>query len=318
MATHLGDLHRITVEPEARGLRLDVYLAHRLSLSRSRIQQLIEAGEIRVHGRVVRPSYRIRTGDEVQVRIPPPEPVMLVPEPLPVRIRYEDADLAVVDKPAGIAVHPGAGRTRGTLVNALLARLDRLSGIGGELRPGIVHRLDKDTSGLLVVAKHDAAHAALASQFARRMARRTYLALLRGEVPWEEKTVSAPIGRHPVRRKEMAVIPTGRPATTHFRVVERFPGYTLVACQLKTGRTHQVRVHARYMGYPVAGDPVYGARGELGLGRQFLHASELVLVHPRTGERLVFTSELPEELQQVLRALREGRSERCGCGRRPE
>ncbi|MCS7173011.1 MAG: RluA family pseudouridine synthase [Armatimonadetes bacterium] len=287
------------------GVRLDVYLARRLLLSRSRIQQLIEAGEVRVHGRIVRPSYRVRTGDEVEVRLPPPEPVALVPEPLPVRILYEDGDLAVVDKPAGMAVHPGAGRTRGTLVNALLAWLDRLSGIGGELRPGIVHRLDKDTSGLLVVAKHDAAHTALASQFARRTARRTYLALLRGEVPWDEKTVSAPIGRHPVRRKEMAVIPTGRPATTHFRVVERFPGYTLVACQLETGRTHQVRVHARHMGYPVAGDPVYGMRGELGLGRQFLHASELVFLHPRTGQRLVFTSELPEDLQQVLQTLRE-------------
>ncbi|MDW8153831.1 MAG: RluA family pseudouridine synthase [Armatimonadota bacterium] len=305
MAAHLGNLHRITVESEAMGVRLDVYLARRLLLSRSRIQQLIEAGEVRVHGRIVRPSYRVRTGDEVEVRLPPPEPVALVPEPLPVRILYEDGDLAVVDKPAGMAVHPGAGRTRGTLVNALLAWLDRLSGIGGELRPGIVHRLDKDTSGLLVVAKHDAAHTALASQFARRTARRTYLALLRGEVPWDEKTVSAPIGRHPVRRKEMAVIPTGRPATTHFRVVERFPGYTLVACQLETGRTHQVRVHARHMGYPVAGDPVYGMRGELGLGRQFLHASELVFLHPRTGQRLVFTSELPEDLQQVLQTLRE-------------
>jgi 23S rRNA pseudouridine1911/1915/1917 synthase len=304
VATLLEGLHRITVEPEAQGIRLDVYLARCLSFSRSRIQQLIEAGEVRIQGRAVRPSYRVRAGDEVEVRIPPPEPPALVPESLPVRILYEDEDLAVVDKPAGIAVHPGAGRLRGTLVNALLARLDRLSGVGGPLRPGIVHRLDKGTSGLLVVAKNDAAHAALASQFARRTARRTYLALLRGEVPWEEKTVSAPIGRHPVRRKEMAVVPTGRPATTHFQVLERFHGYTLVACRLQTGRTHQVRVHAKHMGYPVAGDPVYGSRGELGLGRQFLHASELVLAHPRTGERLVFTSELPEELQEVLRALR--------------
>ncbi|MDR7415357.1 MAG: RluA family pseudouridine synthase [Armatimonadota bacterium] len=305
MSTRLEDLHRIIVEPEAEGTRLDVYLARRLSLSRSRIQQLIEAGEVRIHGRTVRPSYRVRAGDGVEVRIPSPQPPALVPEELPVRILYEDEDLAVVDKPAGIPVHPGAGRPRGTLVNALLARLDRLSGIGGELRPGIVHRLDKDTSGLVVVAKHDAAHVALAAQFARRAVRRTYLALLRGEVPWEEKTVSAPIGRHPVRRKEMAVVPTGRPATTSFWVLERFRGYTLVACRLQTGRTHQVRVHAKHMGYPVAGDPVYGSRGELGLRRQFLHACELVLTHPRTGERLVFTSELPEDLQEVLRALRE-------------
>ncbi len=304
MTARAGELHRIAVEPEMRGVRLDVYLAGRLSLSRSRVQELIGAGEVRVQGRVVKSSYRVRGGEAVEVRIPPQEPVTLVPEPLPVRIVYEDEDLAVVDKPAGIAVHPGAGRTRGTLVNALLARLKRLSRIGGEVRPGIVHRLDKDTSGLLVVAKNDAAHVALSGQFARRTARRTYLALLRGEVPWEAKTVSAPIGRHPIRRKEMAVRPTGRPAVTHFRVRERFQGYTLVSCQLETGRTHQVRVHAQHMGYPVAGDPVYGRRGELGLSRQFLHASELVFEHPRTGKRLVLTSELPEELRGVLQVLR--------------
>jgi len=285
-------------------MRLDAYLSRHLPLSRSRIQTLIRTGRVRVEGQPARPSHPVRPGETIEVHLPPPEPTALVPEPIPIRLVYEDEDVSVVDKPAGIAVHPGAGRTRGTLVNALLARLTQLSGIGGELRPGIVHRLDKDTSGLLVVAKTDAAHAALAAQIARRTVRRTYLALLRGEVPWEERTVEAPIGRHPVRRKQMAVIPSGRPAVTHFRVIERLPGYTLVACELGTGRTHQIRVHARHIGHPVAGDPVYGRAGELGLGRQFLHAWQLAFDHPRTGERLMFTSDLPPELEEVLQALR--------------
>lgn len=305
------------MEPGARGMRLDQYLSRHLPLSRSRIQALIRTGRVQVGGQPARPSHPVRPGEAIEVHLPPPEPTSLEPEPIPIRIVYEDEDLAVVDKPAGIPVHPGAGRKGGTLVNALLAQLSQLSGIGGELRPGIVHRLDQGTSGLLVVAKNDAAHASLAHQIARRTVRRTYLALLRGEVPWEERTVEAPIGRHPVRRKQMAVIPTGRPAVTHFRVMERLPGYTLVACELGTGRTHQIRVHARHMGHPVAGDPVYGKAGELGLARQFLHAWRLAFHHPRTGEPLSFTSDLPPELQEVLQALRGKQGKGCGCDRRP-
>lgn len=291
--------------PEAAGRRLDAYVAAVAGLSRSRAKQLVLEGRVTVDRRpATKPSQVLRTGQVVTARVPPPvEAEEPVPEDLPVSVVYEDDDLAVVDKPAGLAVHPGAGRPRGTLVNALLSRLGRLSRLDPS-RPGIVHRLDKDTSGLLVVAKTEEAHRALSGQIARRTAQRWYWALLRGEVPWEEHTLSAPIARHPVHRQRMAVVPGGREATTHFRVVERFRGYTLVECRLLTGRTHQIRVHARHMGYPVAGDPTYGRRGELGLARQFLHAWRLAFTHPRTGKPMEFTSPLPADLQQVLDGLR--------------
>lgn len=293
-----------TVDPQQAGRRLDVYVAAVAGLSRSKAKELVASGRVTVDGRTAKPSLEVRAGQVVCVCLPPPEPPQeLVPEELPVVVVYEDEDLAVVDKPAGLAVHPGAGRPRGTLVNALLRRLGALSQLD-PTRPGIVHRLDKDTSGLLVVAKTEEAHRALSAQIAKRTAQRLYLALLRGECPWEEHTVTAPMARHPVHRQRMAVVPGGREATTRFRVVERFPGYTLVECRLVTGRTHQIRVHARHMGHPVAGDPTYGRRGELGLERQFLHAWKLSFTHPRTGQALEFTSPLPEDLQQVLAELR--------------
>ncbi len=289
---------------ERAGQRLDVYVAHVAGLSRSKAKELVLEGRVTVDGLPAKPSHVMRPGEVVRVELPsPPAPAQLVPEDLPLSVLYEDPDLAVVDKPPGIAVHPGAGRPAGTLVNALLARLGRLSEVD-PARPGIVHRLDKDTSGLLVVARTEEAHRALAAQIAQRSAQRWYLALLRGSVPWQERTVTAPIGRHPVRRQQMTVRPEGRHATTHFRVLERLGNYTLVECRLVTGRTHQVRVHARFLGHPLAGDPVYGRRGELGLSRQFLHAWRLVFTHPRTGAALEFTSPLPPDLQEVLEALR--------------
>lgn len=292
------------VPAEVAGQRLDVYVARVAALPRSRVKELILEGRVTVNGLPAKPSRPVRLGEVVRVDLPPPAPPeVLVPEDLAVAVVYEDEELAVVDKPAGLAVHPGAGRPRGTLVNALLARMGKLSQLDPS-RPGIVHRLDKDTSGLMVVARTEHAHRLLAAQIRQRTARRTYLALLRGSVPWQERTVHAPIGRHPVHRQRMVVLREGRQATTHFRVVERFADYTLVECQLETGRTHQIRVHTRHLGHPVAGDPVYGQRGELGLARQFLHAWRLSFTHPRTGQVLEFTSPLPQDLQQVVDSLR--------------
>ncbi len=295
----------ITVGSQGAGQRLDRYLVGELAgLSRSQIKRLILGGRVQVDGRPARPSQVVRQGQVVEVELPPaPPPPEPVPEPIPVRVVYQDEDVAVVDKPAGITVHLGAGKTRGTLVNALLAAVGTLSTLD-PLRPGIVHRLDKDTSGLLVVAKNDQAHVALAEQIRRRAVERRYLALLRGEPPWEGIRVEAPIARHPIHRRRMAVRSAGRQAVTDLAVRERFSGYTLVEARLHTGRTHQIRVHAQYLGYPVAGDPVYGRRGELGLTRQFLHAWRLAFVHPRTGARLEFSAPLPEELERVLDALR--------------
>jgi 23S rRNA pseudouridine1911/1915/1917 synthase len=296
---------RIAVEPGGAGTRLDTYLAaHLPGVSRSRAKALIERGDVTVDGVRRKPSHVVRTGERVEVRIHvQPQPASPEPEPIPITIVYEDDDLAVVNKPAGIAVHPGAGRDRGTLVNALLAALPRLSNLD-RTRPGVVHRLDKDTSGLILVAKTEAAHHALAVQIRARTAGREYTALLRGAVPWQERTVTAPIARHPVRRRLMAVREGGRGATTHFRVAERLGNFTLVECRLDSGRTHQIRVHAKHIGYPISGDPVYGRRGELGLTRQFLHASRLSFDHPRTGKPKTVTSPLPSDLQEALDALR--------------
>lgn len=298
----------LSVAPHAAGQRLDTYVAGAAGVSRSKAKELVLSGHVTLDGKPAKPAQVVRAGQVVRVTLrPPEEPPEPVAEDLPVSVVYEDDDLAVVDKPAGLAVHPGAGRPRGTLVNALLARLGRLSRMD-PTRPGIVHRLDKDTSGLLVVAKTEEAHRALSSQIARRAAQRWYLALLRGQVPWKERTVSAPIARHPVHRQRMAVVPGGREATTHFRVLEHLASYTLVECRLLTGRTHQIRVHARFVGHPVAGDPVYGRRGELGLARQFLHAWRLQFTHPRTGQVMDFTSPLPPDLQEVLESLRRKRA----------
>jgi len=311
----------LVVPPDAAGQRLDVYLAECLAdLSRSRLQQLIEQGQIRVAGREVKPRYKLRTGDVVTVEIPPPQPVAVEPEAIPLDILYEDDDLLVINKPSGLVTHPAPGSPSGTVVNAVLAHCPHLSGIGGERRPGIVHRLDKDTSGLLVIAKNDAAHRHLARQIQARTAQRRYLALLVGDLRPDERVVDAPIGRHPVDRLRLTVTNRhSRPARTTFRVRERFGDFTLVEAQLHTGRTHQIRIHASYLGHPVVGDPVYGQRTARkyapvhdptlqalieALPGQALHAAELSFVHPRTGEPLHFTAPLPEEMEVILEYLR--------------
>lgn len=294
------------VSPEAAGTRLDVYAAGLPGiLSRAMAQRLIAGGELTVDGRAARASLRLSGGEEIRYTIPPPEPAAAEPEEIPLEILYEDDDLLVVNKPRGLVVHPAAGNRRGTLVNAVLAHAGELSGVGGVARPGIVHRLDKDTSGVLVVAKNDAAHVGLTAQFKAHSIDRRYLALVRGRLPSSEGRVEGNIGRHPRHRKKMAVLATGgKPAVTHWRVLEELPGYTLLEARLETGRTHQIRVHLAHLGHPVAGDPVYGGQaGELGLAGQALHAAVLAFRHPRTGEELSFRTPPPADFQGALARL---------------
>ncbi len=290
----------------AAGERLDRYLvAHLPELSRAALQRLIESGEVLVNGAPTRPAYKVRVGDRLLVRIPPPEPTELLPEPIPLDIVYEDEALIVINKPAGLVVHPGAGNPRGTLVNALLYHCPTLS-VGGAVRPGIVHRLDKDTSGLLVVAKNDVAHQRLQQQFKRREVHKRYVALVIGAVKVASGYVNAPIGRHPVQRLKMAVVEGGREARTRWTVRARYVDaagrpYTLLDVDLETGRTHQIRVHMAWLGYPLVGDTLYGPqRSPLPAPRQCLHAASLAFTHPLTGAALAFTAPLPEDFQRVL------------------
>jgi 23S rRNA pseudouridine1911/1915/1917 synthase len=292
------------------GLRLDVYLAkEQVAPSRSFIQRLIEDGAVRVNGKVeIKPSYRVRASDVIEVSLPPPEDVSacVPPEDIAIAVLYEDDDLLVVDKPRGMTVHPGAGRTTGTLVNALLGRQMNLSGIGGPLRPGIVHRLDRNTTGVMIVAKTDQAHLRLAADLAAHRVGRHYLALVRGNIVENEGVVDAPIGRHAVDRKRQAVVVGGRRAVTHFRTLERFGDYTLIEATLETGRTHQIRVHMQYIGRPVAGDPVYGGvRDELGLAAQALHSAKVEFTHPATGRHMVFVADMPDDMRAAVGALRD-------------
>ena len=292
------------------GRRVDQAVAERQpELSRAQARRLIEQGEILVEGERTRPSARLREGQRVTGRVPEPVPDRLAPETIPLAVAFEDEHLIVVDKPAGLVVHPAPGHRSGTLVNALLQHCENLSGVGGVRRPGIVHRLDKDTSGLLVAAKSDAAHRGLAAQFKAHRVHREYLALARGAPGADAGSVDAPIGRHPTERKKWSTrARTGREATTHWRVSERLVGHVLLRVRLETGRTHQVRVHLASVGLPVAGDLVYGGgRAEaraLGLGRQALHAALLGFEHPLTGARIALESPLPHDLRVVLEKLR--------------
>jgi 23S rRNA pseudouridine1911/1915/1917 synthase len=330
---------RLVAEPGEAGERLDLFVARRLpELSRAQAQRLIKAGDILVDERRVKPRFAVAAGNTVSVTIPPPQPVAMTPQALALDIRYEDSDLIVVNKPAGMVVHPGAGRRDGTLVNALLAHCHDLSGIGGELRPGIVHRLDKDTSGLMVAAKNDFAHAALAAQLKARTAGgvppagRRYLALVWGRPRQDHFVVRTLFGRHPTRRVMMAVLdaeragkPGVREAVTEVRVREPLGPMTLVEARLQTGRTHQIRVHMTHTGHPVVGDPTYGGKRQkaelagpqaahrldaqarrlvAALPGQALHAYYLAFDHPRTGERMEFTAEAPAEMEALLAHLR--------------
>ena len=284
--------------------RLDRYLAGQLrDLTRSRLHGLIGDGFVLVNGRATKPAQQVRAGDVVDVTVPKPREVSMAAEDIPVPLVYQDDHVVVVDKPAGLAVHPGPGHPSGTLVNALLARCPGIEGVGGEIRPGIVHRLDKDTSGLMVVAKNDAAHHHLSQSLKDRTVKKEYLALAEGELAEEEGVIDRPVGRHPRNRKKMAVVDDGREARTRYRVLERLERTTLVELSLATGRTHQIRVHLAYLGHPLVGDGVYG-RGCGSLGRQFLHACRLGFEHPSSGEFVEFRSELPEDLRRVLEGMR--------------
>ncbi|HEX4841862.1 MAG TPA: RluA family pseudouridine synthase [bacterium] len=302
--------HVYFVDVPFQGRRLDAFLvSHLPAHSRSHLKGLIESGHITVDGAPAKPALRVRRGQRIEITIPPPPPAEIAAEALPLDVIFEDDQLLVVNKPPGLVVHPGAGRPGGTLANAVLARVPQMAGVGSALRPGIVHRLDKDTSGLLMVAKTPTAYRVLQSQVAARTVSRTYLALVNGVLGRDEGTIDAPIGRHPHHRTRMAVVPRGRAAVTRYRVRKRFADHTLVEVQLVTGRTHQIRVHFAHLGYPVAGDPVYGRADDLGVGRQALHAFRLKFTHPTSGRALEFEAPLPADLSAgIARARAEGLS----------
>ena len=292
---------------KSKNQRLDAFLASSLDgLTRSQATRLIESGEVAVNGRAVGKSYKLAGGEDIAVTLPEPEPVEAVPQDIPLDVVYEDADVIVVNKPSGMVVHPAPGHPDGTLVNALLYHCaGTLSGIGGALRPGIVHRIDRDTSGLIIAAKNDAAHQYLSAQLADHTLARTYECIVVGKLREDRGTVDAPIARHPTDRKRMAVVAGGREAVTHWEVIARYPGYTHVRCRLETGRTHQIRVHMAYIGHPILGDTVYGAKKEVpGLTGQCLHAVGLRFLHPRTHEVVELFCPLPEEFTRMLQKIR--------------
>ena len=288
------------LRPDRDEARLDSYLARvEPSLSRSRIKALIEEGYVLVEGAACRPARKLRAGERLVFSVPPPQPIAPQPEAIPIEVVYQDDDLLVLNKPAGLSVHPGPGHPAHTLVNALLALAPDLPGIGGYLRPGIVHRLDKDTSGLMVVAKTEAAHQHLSRQLKERAMAKAYLALAHGQVTPEEGTIDAPLGRHPVHRKRMGVVPGGRTARTSYRVLRHLSETSYLEVTTSTGRTHQIRVHLAHMGHPLVGDAIYG-RKHPRLERHFLHAHRLGFAHPATEGWLDFTCPLPEDLSWLL------------------
>lgn len=290
---------------EQKSGRVDKYLTTELdTMSRSKVQNLIADGYVIVNGETIKANYKLEAGDKVEVFVPEPEAVDVEAEDIPLDIIYEDKDIVLINKAQGMVVHPGAGNPNGTLVNALLFHIKDLSGINGEIRPGIVHRLDKDTSGILIVAKNDEAHVNLSEQLQNRTVKRKYWALVHGVLPHEHGTINAPIGRDPKDRQKFTVIKGGKEAISHFRVLERIQKFSLMEVSLETGRTHQIRVHLNYIDHPVAGDKIYGPKKSLEGNGQFLHARMLEFTHPRTGETMSFEAELPALFEETLDRLR--------------
>lgn len=294
------------VEEEQHLQRMDKFVAGlEHEMSRSRIQSLIESGHILVNGKIVKSNYKVKSNDQIIATIPDDEELSAEPENIPIDVRYEDSDVIVINKPRGMVVHPAPGNANGTLVNALLYHCKDLSGINGILRPGIVHRIDKDTSGLLVVAKNDKAHVSLSKQLKDKTLHRSYYALVHGVIEHEYGTIDAPIGRDEKDRQKMCVTAeNAKDARTHFKVLERFQNYCLVECRLETGRTHQIRVHMQYIKHPVVGDPKYSIRKTMDVGGQLLHAHQLTFKHPTTNEDVTVNAEIPKVFQDILDELR--------------
>lgn len=297
---------KINAAEENKGERLDKFIADNSDISRSYAAKLCEDGLVLCGEKQLLKKYKILGTEEITINVPEPEELSIEPENIPLNIVYEDSDVIVVNKPQGLCVHPAPGNERGTLVNGLVYHCgDELSAINGVIRPGIVHRIDKDTSGLLIVAKNNEAHLKLSEQLKERKAMRKYVALVNGNIKEDSGTINKPIGRNPSDRKKMAVVFDGREAVTHFNVLERFGQYTLIECILETGRTHQIRVHMASIGHSIVGDPLYGIKKEkFNLNGQLLHAKTIGFVHPRTGEMMEFTSDIPEYFENVLEKLR--------------
>ncbi|SDH69299.1 23S rRNA pseudouridine1911/1915/1917 synthase [Planococcus glaciei] len=296
----------IEITEEMAGVRIDKAVSSiDEDWSRSQIANWVKDGAVKVNGETVKPNYKVRLDDIIIVSPPLLEELDVVPEDLNLEITYEDADVLVVNKPRGMVVHPAPGHANGTLVNGLMFHCKDLSGINGVARPGIVHRIDKDTSGLLMVAKNDMAHTSLVDQLVKKTVTRKYVALVHGHIPHDKGTIEAPIGRDSKDRQKMAVIDKGKHAVTHFRVLERFGNFTLVECRLETGRTHQIRVHMKYIGFPLVGDPKYGPKKTMDINGQALHAEVIGFDHPRTGEYLEFSAEPPAQFAELLESLRE-------------
>jgi 23S rRNA pseudouridine1911/1915/1917 synthase len=297
-----------TILKEQKGDRIDKVISLMdEEWSRTQVQQWIKDGNVLVNGQKVKTNYKCSLNDQIDITIPDPEDLDVIPEELDLEIYFEDKDVLVVNKPSGMVVHPAPGHMSGTLVNGLMAHCKDLSGINGVLRPGIVHRIDKDTSGLLMVAKNDLAHESLVNQLVKKTVTRKYKAIVHGIIPHDLGTIDAPIGRDPKDRQSMTVVDNGKHAVTHFQVLERFKDFTFVECQLETGRTHQIRVHMKYIGFPLAGDPKYGPKKTLDINGQALHAGILGFTHPRTNEYLEFEAPLPADFESLLREFRNNR-----------
>ena len=303
-----GEQEKLIITENEAGQRADVGLAALLELTRSNMQKLLDEGRAVRGTKVLKSNYKLKLGEEITVTLPEPQPLDVQPENIPLDIIYEDEDVVVVNKARGMVVHPAAGNYSGTLVNALLYHCKNLSGINGIIRPGIVHRLDKDTSGIMICAKNDAAHVSLSQQIQAKTAKRTYLAVVRGNIKTDSGVIETQIARDKNDRKKMAVVKEGgRDAVTEYEVLERFGKYTLVRCRLRTGRTHQIRVHMEYLGYPLVGDPKYSPmKTQFAIKGQALHSQTLEFTHPRTGERMQFEAPLPEDMHKIVTRLHLG------------